>query len=225
MSERAQAKPVVHIDEPHVRVTEYRFAPGAETGWHRHPADYVILPLADGDLLLEEPGGKTRTARLTRHVPYARREGVEHNVVNANAVDYAFIEVEHLHSLGDDPARKALLVRFVEAWNGHDLDGLMACFTEDCVFWSSSGPHPQGGIFEGREAVAKASGAIFEAFADAAWTESRTTLLGDRALGEWTFVGTAKDGTRTRVLGIDVLDLSGDKIQRKNSFRKNLVQA
>ena len=47
-------------------------------------------------LLLEEPGGGSRTASLKRHVPYARREGVEHNVVNANPFDFAFIEVEHL---------------------------------------------------------------------------------------------------------------------------------
>ena len=61
--------PHVHISEPHVRVTEWRFAPGAETGWHRHEADYVVVPLADGDLLLEEPGGGSRTATLKKHVP------------------------------------------------------------------------------------------------------------------------------------------------------------
>ena len=38
----------------------------------------------------------SRTATLKRHVPYARREGVEHNVVNANPFDFAFIEIEHL---------------------------------------------------------------------------------------------------------------------------------
>ena len=96
MPSRPKAVPHVHISEPHVRVTEWRFAPGAETGWHRHEADYVVVPLADGDLLLEEPGGGSRTAQLRRHIPYARREGVEHNVVNANPYDYAFIEVEHL---------------------------------------------------------------------------------------------------------------------------------
>ena len=69
-----------------MRVTEWRFEPGAETGWHRHEADYVVVPLADGDLLLEQPGGSSRTATLKRHVPYARREGVEHNVINANAL-------------------------------------------------------------------------------------------------------------------------------------------
>ena len=71
-------------------------APGAETGWHRHEADYVVVPMLDGDLLLEEPGGGARTTTLKRHVPYARREGVEHNVVNANAYDFAFMEIEHL---------------------------------------------------------------------------------------------------------------------------------
>ena len=94
MSSRPQASPHVHISEPHVRVTEWRFAPSAETGWHRHEADYVVVPLADGDLLLEEPGA--RTATLKHHVPYGRREGVEHNVINANPFDFAFIEIEHL---------------------------------------------------------------------------------------------------------------------------------
>ena len=96
MPSRPKAVPHVHISEPHVRVTEWRFAPGAETGWHRHEADSVVVPLADGDLMREEPGGRSRTTTLKRHVPYARREGVEPNVVNANAYDYAFMEIEHL---------------------------------------------------------------------------------------------------------------------------------
>jgi quercetin dioxygenase-like cupin family protein len=96
MSSRPKAVPHVHISEPHVRVTEWRFAPGAETGWHRHEADYVVVPMLDGDLLLEEPGGGSRTATLKKHVPYQRREGVEHNVVNANSFDFAFMEIEHL---------------------------------------------------------------------------------------------------------------------------------
>jgi uncharacterized protein (TIGR02246 family) len=121
--------------------------------------------------------------------------------------------------------RAAMLERFVACWNAHDLEGLMSCFTEDCVFWSSSGPNPQGGVFEGREAVAAASSALFKAFPDAAWTESRISIFGDRALWEWTFVGTGADGAKTRVLGIDVLELTGGKIQRKNSFRKAIVPA
>ena len=93
---RAQAAATVRIDEPQVRATEFRFAPDAETGWHRHEYDYVVVPLQDGKLLLEEPGGASRVAELRAHIPYARRAGVEHNVVNANDFEFAFLEIESL---------------------------------------------------------------------------------------------------------------------------------
>ena len=44
------AKPTVQIDNAKVRVTEWRFAPGAETGFHTHGMDYVVVPLGDGRL-------------------------------------------------------------------------------------------------------------------------------------------------------------------------------
>jgi hypothetical protein len=96
MGARAQAVATIRIDEPHVRVTEYRFAPGAETGWHRHGYDYVVVPLLDGELLLERPDGTSQLAELRTHLPYARLAGIEHNVVNANAFDFSFLEIELL---------------------------------------------------------------------------------------------------------------------------------
>lgn len=95
MSTRPRAVASVQVAEPWVRVTEYRFARDAETGWHRHEHDYVVVPLMDGQLRLEEPGG-TRIAELRRHVSYTRRAGVEHNVINASAGEFAFLEVEML---------------------------------------------------------------------------------------------------------------------------------
>ena len=44
--ETPAAKPTVFIDNERVRVTEWRFAPGAATGWHRHEYDYVVVPMA-----------------------------------------------------------------------------------------------------------------------------------------------------------------------------------
>ena len=95
-SKRAPATTTLRIDETQARATEYRFAPGAETGWHRHEHDYVVVPMLDGKLLLEEPGGTSRIAELRAHIPYARRAGVEHNVVNANEFEFAFLEIELL---------------------------------------------------------------------------------------------------------------------------------
>jgi hypothetical protein len=113
-------------------------------------ADCVVVPLRDGDLLLEEPGASRGTPILggTR---LARREGVEDNVVNANAYTFSFIEIEHLKD-GLDAERKSVIDGFVTAWNAHDLGAIMACMADDCVFWSSAGAHPEGGVFVGREA-------------------------------------------------------------------------
>ena len=94
MPQRPQAKPTQFVDNARAIVTEWRFAPGAETGWHRHGHDYVVVPMTTGQLLLEEPGGVSRTVDLVAGKPYARDEGVEHNVVNASPHEFVFIEIE-----------------------------------------------------------------------------------------------------------------------------------
>lgn len=90
----AAATPTVFIDNERVRVTEWRFAPGAATGWHRHEFDYVVVPMADGRLKLVTEGGQESFAELKKGVPYFRNVGVEHDVINANATEYAFVEIE-----------------------------------------------------------------------------------------------------------------------------------
>ena len=88
-----EAVPTVQVDNDRVRVTEWRFAPGAATGWHRHEFDYVIVPMTTGKLLLKEGDGE-RYAELTAGVSYSREFGVEHNVINANDYEFVFVEVE-----------------------------------------------------------------------------------------------------------------------------------
>ena len=91
---RPTAVPTVQIDNERVCVTEWRFAPGAATGWHKHGHDYVVVPMTTGKLLLEEPGGLTRIAQLTAGVSYSRDAGVEHDVINDNDGEFVFVEVE-----------------------------------------------------------------------------------------------------------------------------------
>ena len=87
------AKTIVHVENDRVIVTEYRFAPGANTGWHIHGHDYVVVPLMDGRLKLQSPTG-TNFADMKKGAPYFRKAGVEHDVINASDGDYAFIEIE-----------------------------------------------------------------------------------------------------------------------------------
>jgi len=91
---RPKATPTVLIDTQRALATEWRFAPGAETGWHRHGYDYIVVPMTTGQLLIESPGGTETIVPLTSGVPYARNEGVEHNVVNASDREFTFIEIE-----------------------------------------------------------------------------------------------------------------------------------
>ncbi len=72
MATRPQAQPTVQVDNERVLVTEWRFAPGAETTWHRHGYDYVVVPMTTGKLQLEDG----------------------HNVINANEYEFVFVEIE-----------------------------------------------------------------------------------------------------------------------------------
>ncbi len=91
---RPQAIATLLVEDGAVRVTRFDFAPGAETGWHRHAMDYVITAITDCHMLLEEPGGGTRQVVVAAGEAYKRPEGVEHNVVNCGTVAMRFIEIE-----------------------------------------------------------------------------------------------------------------------------------
>lgn len=91
---RPSCTPTQLIDDARVRVTRFDFAPGAETGWHRHGYDYVITAVTDCHMMLEEPGGTSRKVLVPAGTAYRRMEGVEHNVVNDGDATMTFIEVE-----------------------------------------------------------------------------------------------------------------------------------
>ena len=193
---RPLADPVVHIDDARFKVTEWRFATGAETGWHVHGHDY-----------------------LTQGVPYSRRVGVAHNVINAGAAPLAFLEVEVV----DDAVshrRADVLARFMAAWNARDLDALMGCMAAECAFHASSGPGAEGARHLGRDAVRAAYAAVFAAYPQAAWTADRHHVAGDTGVSEWRFVGTTAAGNPVEVQGVDLFRFDGDLIALKDSYRK-----
>jgi len=89
-----QATSTQQIENARIRVTEWRFAPGAETGEHIHEYDYVVVPGLDGVLRIELPDGSETLAELKAGVSYFREKGVHHNVINANDFEFSFVEVE-----------------------------------------------------------------------------------------------------------------------------------
>lgn len=93
------ATATVQIENARVKVTEWRFASrGDNTGWHRHSFDYVVIPMFDGVLEIDTGDGKRITTPMEKGVPYYRELGVEHDVINANDFECAFVEVELLET-------------------------------------------------------------------------------------------------------------------------------
>lgn len=112
------------------------------------------------------------------------------------------------------------LAAFSAAWNAHDVDALMSFMSEDCVFMTAAGPDACGTRHEGREAVRKAFAGAWAAVPDAQWLNGKHFVHGDFGVSEWTFTGTAADGSRVEADGVDVFTFRNGKIAVKNAFRK-----
>src|SRR5262245_42966245 len=89
-----RAVPTVKIDNARIRVIEWRFAPGAATGFHRHELPYVVVPISTGPLTAIAADGTATSNSLVTGEPYFRPAGVEHDVMNPNPTEFVFVEIE-----------------------------------------------------------------------------------------------------------------------------------
>lgn len=107
-----------------------------------------------------------------------------------------------------------------DAFNQHDVDGVMTHFADDCVFYTVGGDEVYGGKVEGAPAIAKAFSAVWAGMKDAHWDHHSHFVQGDRAVSEWTFSGTGADGMRVEAQGADLFTLRDGKIIVKQALRK-----
>ena len=117
--------------------------------------------------------------------------------------------------------RTAVLERFATAGNRHDIEAMMSLLTDDCVFYSAFGPDAHGTRYEGHDQVKEGLQSFLDIAPDGRWTDVRHFVGGDKGVSEWTFTGTAPDGSRIEVAGCDLVTFRGNKIALKDSFRKS----
>ena len=96
------------------------------------------------------------------------------------------------------------LKSIADAFNRHDLDGIMAFFTEDAVLETPKGPDPWGRRFAGTEQVREGLAARFAGIPDVHYGDDSHWVSGDRGVSEWTLTGTTTDGEHLRVRGCDL---------------------
>jgi taurine dehydrogenase small subunit len=109
----------------------------------------------------------------------------------------------------------------LDAFNRHDLDGIMSHFSDDCVFESPRGPDRWGTRFVGIEDVRRGLAQRFEGIPDVHYSDDDHFVSRDRGVSEWTIRGTTVDGAKIEVRGCDLWTFGADgKITRKDSFWK-----
>jgi ketosteroid isomerase-like protein len=114
----------------------------------------------------------------------------------------------------------AQLKGFLEAFNRHDLDAIMAHFGQDAILETPRGAHPWGSRFEGLEGVRRGLAARFEGIPDVRYSDDDHWVSGDNGVSSWLLTGTTKSGEQIRVRGCDLWTFRDGKVVRKDSYWK-----
>lgn len=110
-------------------------------------------------------------------------------------------------------ATRVLIEAFNAAWNAHDLERALALCRPDVVF-ESTDPAPDGGRFEGRDAVRGAWAPIFDDSRSHFDTEDML-VLGDRVVQRWRF-----SWGSGHIRGVDVIAVRHGLVAEKLSYVK-----
>lgn len=116
-------------------------------------------------------------------------------------------------------ATPAAIERFNAAFDRHDVDGVMAVMTDDCVFENTS-PVPDGERYVGQIAVRGFWEAFFRSSPHAAFEVEDQFFAGDRAVVRWTYRWVDADGQPGRVRGVVVFRVRDGKVAEKLSYVK-----
>jgi ketosteroid isomerase-like protein len=109
--------------------------------------------------------------------------------------------------------------RFNEAFHRHDVDGVMAAMTEDCVFENTC-PPPDGERYMGQESVRTFWERFFTSSPDARFTTEDIFAAKDRCVIRWKYDWTSKDGTPGHIRGVDIFRVRDGKVAEKFSYVK-----
>jgi ketosteroid isomerase-like protein len=111
------------------------------------------------------------------------------------------------------------ITRFNEVFNRHDVDGIMALMTDDCVF-ENTWPAPDGTRFEGQAAVRRFWDEFFTGSPQARFQTEDMFAAGDRCAVRWVYHWPNGNGSSGHVRGVDVFRVHDGKVAEKLSYVK-----
>jgi ketosteroid isomerase-like protein len=111
-------------------------------------------------------------------------------------------------------ATLAAVARFNAAFDRHDVDGVMAAMTDDCIF-ENTGPAPDGERYQGAAAVRAFWARFFESNPRARFEAEEQFAAGDRCVVRWRY-----DWGSGHVRGIDVFRVRDGLVAEKLCYVK-----
>jgi steroid delta-isomerase-like uncharacterized protein len=114
----------------------------------------------------------------------------------------------------------SFVAKFGSVWNDHDVDAIVAQFSDDVVFEASFGPDPWGKRATGKAAARALVEEVFARIPDVRFDTFRHYVNDEIAVVESVTTGTPVGGQRFEVHLVDLLTLRDGKIAAKRSYRK-----
>ena len=112
-----------------------------------------------------------------------------------------------------------IVLEFNEAFNRHDVAGMMRLMSADCVF-ENTDPAPDGTVFSGKEAVTQFWQDFFRESPHAHIEIEEIFGFGMRCVMRWKYEWVDTAGKKGHVRGVDIFQLKDGVISGKFSYVK-----
>lgn len=124
----------------------------------------------------------------------------------------------------DEANALKVVERCCDAFNQHDVNGILADFAENAIWLLAQGPDANGRKLTGKSEIRALLEQRFHDIPDMNWAVIRHFASGNLVCSEWTVTGTPKAGARIDWLGIDIWELQGGKITKKDTYWKQVIK-
>ena len=112
-----------------------------------------------------------------------------------------------------------LILEFNQAFNRHDVAGMMQLMSDDCVFENTK-PAPDGAVVSGKEDVTKFWQDFFRESPQAHIEIEEIFGFGERCIMRWRYSWVDKGGEKGHVRGVDIFRVRSGSIREKLSYVK-----
>jgi len=112
-----------------------------------------------------------------------------------------------------------IVLEFNEAFNRHDVAGMMNLMSDDCIF-ENTDPAPDGTRYSGKESVTKFWQDFFRESPNAHIEIEEIFGMGLHCIMRWRYEWVDTSGQKGHVRGVDVFKLKDGLISEKLSYVK-----